>query len=127
MAKDISQLQCSRRMFLIGTATTFAGAVLAACGAEEAQSVSVNDVPVGSGVIVGSVIIAQPTEGEYRAYSTACPHANAVIDEINGDIARCPKHGSEFSLKDGSVITGPARDALYPEEVTVDGQTITTQ
>lgn len=125
MAKDISQLQCSRRMFLIGTATTFAGALMAACGTDDAQSVSAKDVPVGSAIIVGNVIIAQPTEGEYRAYSTACPHANAVIDEINGDIARCPKHGSEFSLKDGSVITGPARDALYPKEITVEGNSIT--
>lgn len=125
MAKDISNFQCSRRMFLIGTATTFAGAVLAACGDDSPQTLSVNDVPVGSAVIVGSAIIAQPTAGEYRAYSTACPHANAVIDEIDGEIARCPKHGSEFSIVDGSVITGPARDAMYPKEITVDGDTIT--
>lgn len=53
---------CSRRMFLLGTATTFAGAFLAACGTEPDQEVAATEVPVGSSVILGSVIIAQPTE-----------------------------------------------------------------
>lgn len=115
---------CSRRMFLIASATTFAGAVLAACGGEEAKSIAVEDVPVGSGIIVGSAIIAQPTAGEYKAYSTVCPHASNPITKIDGDVATCTKHGSQFSLSDGSVLKGPARDPMKPLTVEVDGETI---
>ncbi|AHI23947.1 Iron-sulfur protein [Corynebacterium vitaeruminis DSM 20294] len=125
MTQNTQPFQCSRRMFLVGTATTFAGALLAACGsAKEVNSVAVKDVPVGSAVIVGKYIVAQPTEGEYKAYSTTCPHAGAPITEVNGDIVRCTQHGSEFSIKDGSVVQGPARDPLKSATAKVDGDSV---
>lgn len=112
-------------MFLLGTATTFAGALLAACGsAAEVNSVAVTDVPVGSAVIVGGYIVAQPTEGHYVAYSTKCPHAGSPITVVKGDIVRCTQHGSEFSIVDGSVTDGPSRDPLEARTATVEGDSI---
>ncbi|MCF4007647.1 Rieske 2Fe-2S domain-containing protein [Corynebacterium uropygiale] len=103
--------QCSRRLFLAGVGTTFAGALLAACGDSTAE-VAATDVPVGSAVIVGKFIVAQPTAGEYRAYSTVCPHQGSTINAVDGDTVVCPAHGSVFSIADGSVLTGPSGQPL---------------
>ncbi|KQB84681.1 Rieske (2Fe-2S) protein [Corynebacterium oculi] len=103
---------CSRRLFLLGSATTFAGAVLAACGSGPTEEIAATDVPVGSAVIVGDFIIAQPQRGQYRAYSTTCPHQSSKITEVEGETVRCTSHNSVFSLSDGSVVEGPARSPL---------------
>ena len=50
-------------MFLLGTATTFAGAYLAACGKEPSAEIAATEIPVGSAVMVDKVIFVQPTEG----------------------------------------------------------------
>lgn len=101
---------CSRRMFLLGSATTLAGVVLAACGgdADKAKEIAVSEVPVGSAVIVGDFILAQPTAGEYKAYSAACTHQRAKITKV-----------------DGSVVSGLARDPLKAATVEVTGDTAT--
>ncbi|QQB46878.1 Rieske (2Fe-2S) protein [Corynebacterium glucuronolyticum] len=115
---------CTRRMFLLGTATTFAGALLAACGSKSAN-VSVDDVPVGSAVIVDGFIIAQPQKGQYVAYSAVCPHQHNMISKVEGDRVKCTKHGSEFSIVDGSVLNSPARDPLTPAQVAQEGDSLT--
>lgn len=108
-------------MFLLGTATTFAGAFLAACGSRPSTEVAATEVPVGSAIIVDSFIIAQPTEGEFLAYSSTCPHQRNPITEVDGDLVRCTYHNSEFSIVDGAVLSGPARDPLIPTEITMEG------
>ena len=57
---------CSRRMFLLGTATTFVSAYLAACGKEPSAEIAATEIPVGSAVMVDKVIFVQPTEGSLR-------------------------------------------------------------
>ena len=96
-----------------------------ACGEAPSEEVAKTDVPVGSAVFVGDIIIAQPTEGHFVAYSRTCPHQYSPIDEIDGDIVRCTAHGSEFSIVDGSVVSGVARDPMTPGEVTENNGTIT--
>lgn len=101
-------MTCSRRLFLIGTASTFAGAFLAACGRDPSEEVAKTEVPVGSAVILDRVIIAQPNEGEFVAYSASCPHQFQKITQVQGDTVRCTAHGSIFSIADGEVLGGPA-------------------
>ncbi len=111
-------------MFLLGTATTFAGAFLAACGSEPGVEVATADVPVGSATIFDGFIIAQPTEGTYVAYSQTCPHQRSPITEVEGDTVRCTNHNSVFSIADGSVVSGPSRDPLYPATLEQSGDTL---
>lgn len=118
---------CSRRMFILGTASTFAGAFLAACGTEVDEKVAKTDVPVGSAVILDGFIIAQPTEGEFVAYSNVCPHESARITQVQGDVVRCPKHGSTFSIADGKVLTGPAEDDLKEASIVDGGDSLSAQ
>lgn len=118
---------CSRRLFLIGTATTFAGAVLAACGSDAPSTVAAGDVPVGSAVLIDGFIIAQPEPGVYKAYSNVCPHQGYSISKIDGDTAICPKHNSVFQLADGACIAGPARSGMSPAKLSAQGDQLTVQ
>ena len=111
---------CNRRLFLIGTATTFAGALLTACLPPK-QTIDANDVPVGSAVIVGNFIITQPTSGVYHAYSATCPHQGAKITQVNGDTVTCTNHNSVFSITDGAPVSGPSRAGLMEAKLKTDG------
>ena len=111
---------CNRRLFLIGTATTFTGALLTACLPPK-QTIDANDVPVGSAVIVGNFIITQPTSGVYHAYSATCPHQGAKITQVNGDTVTCTNHNSVFSITDGAPVSGPSRAGLMEAKLKTDG------
>lgn len=115
-------LSCNRRMFLFGTATTFAGAFLAACGSNPTAEVAATNVPVGSAVLIGAFIIAQPTPGNFLAYSATCPHQHNPITEVEGNVVRCTAHNSEFSITDGSVLSGPSREPLISSQLTEEGK-----
>ena len=117
-------MTCSRRTFILGTATTFAGAFLAACGQEPSDEVAKTDVPVGSAVILNRFIIAQPTEGTFVAYSAVCPHQGSKITVVNGDTVRCTKHGSVFDIADGSVVSGPSDKPMADAALEDDGATL---
>ncbi|MDO4928157.1 MAG: Rieske 2Fe-2S domain-containing protein [Corynebacterium sp.] len=117
-------MPCNRRLFLLGTASAFAGAFLIACGGAEPLEIPADDIPVGGAKIYPDFIIAQPTKGDYRAYVNKCPHQGNRITVVDGDKVRCVEHRSEFSISDGAVVSGPARDALTPEEVAIVGDTL---
>ncbi|MBA5244829.1 Rieske (2Fe-2S) protein [Corynebacterium haemomassiliense] len=117
-------MTCSRRMFLLGTATTFAGAFLAACGEAAPEEVAKTDVPVGSAVILDKFIIAQPTAGTYVAYSSVCPHQQKKITKVEGDTVKCTAHGSVFSIADGARVSGPAVTGMREVPVTDAGDKV---
>lgn len=86
---------------------------------------SVGDVPVEGGVIVDdpAVVVTQPADGEIKAFTSICPHQGCPVSEVVANEIRCPCHGSLFSAVDGSVIQGPAIEALAAAPVTVaDGE-----
>ncbi|MDO4909154.1 MAG: Rieske (2Fe-2S) protein [Corynebacterium sp.] len=125
--KNLSEKTCSRRLFLVASATSFAG-LLAACsagGSSKSASTDASDVPVGSAIIVGDFIFAQPEKGTYKAYSTTCPHQGAKINKVDGSHVICPKHDSIFDISDGSVVSGPARDPLSGATLSNEGTTLT--
>jgi Rieske Fe-S protein len=80
-------------------------------------------VPVGSGLIVGDVVITQPTAGVFEGFSTVCPHAGCNVSKITDGNIVCPCHGSRFNL-DGSVAKGPATKPLESKPVSVQGDSI---
>lgn len=88
---------------------------------------SVSDVPVGGCFVVSDakVVVTQPTEGDFKAFSAVCTHQGCLVEtSTEGDIP-CPCHSSKFSLDDGSPISGPASAALAAVEITVEGDSIT--
>jgi Rieske Fe-S protein len=82
------------------------------------------DVKVGSGIIAANYVVTQPVAGTFKAFSTVCPHAGCNVNKIDAGVITCPCHGSQFSVKDGSVVTGPATQGLTSKTVKVDGANI---
>jgi nitrite reductase/ring-hydroxylating ferredoxin subunit len=86
-----------------------------------------SEVPVGSGRIYKAekVVVTQPTEGEFKAFSSICTHRQCPVTKIEGKDISCTCHGSKFSIADGSVTDGPAEKPLEEFQVTVAGEEIT--
>ncbi|MDD1758670.1 MAG: Rieske (2Fe-2S) protein [Methanotrichaceae archaeon] len=51
-------------------------------------------------------ILLAKVKGKYYAVDSRCPHFGGDLSKgkLDGDIIICPKHQSEFDLKDGHVI-----------------------
>lgn len=87
---------------------------------------STADVPVGGCFVVAAakVVVTQPTEGDFKAFSAVCTHQGCAVESSSDGEIPCPCHGSRFSLEDGSAVSGPATAGLAPVEITVDGDSI---
>ena len=81
------------------------------------------DVPVGSGVIVGDIVVTQAAAGDFKGFSSTCTHAGCAVNEVVDGTINCPCHGSKFNL-DGSVAQGPATKPLESKVVTVQGDSV---
>jgi Rieske Fe-S protein len=84
------------------------------------------DVPVGGGVILedAEVVVTQPEDGEYRAFSALCTHERCLVTEVAEGQIRCACHGSRFFIEDGGVENGPAASPLPEVAITVEGDQI---
>ncbi len=84
------------------------------------------DVPVGGGVILAAekIVVTQPSEGEFKAFTAVCTHAQCLVTSVEDDEIDCSCHGSRFSIVDGSVVTGPAGEPLAELKVSVEGEDI---
>lgn len=84
------------------------------------------DVPVGSAAIFADqkVVVAQQTEGDFKAFSAVCTHQGCLVGSVEGEEILCPCHGSVFSVVDGSVLDGPAPSPLEEVAISVDGDQI---
>lgn len=126
----------TRRTTFQGMAALGAALVLAGCGGESNPSqpqtesgevlAGVDEVPVGGGVVLEGkgIVITQPTEGEFKAFSSTCTHQQATVGPVDEGGIHCSRHGSVFDTSDGSVTGGPASSALPQVEITVDGGNI---
>ncbi|MFJ9407330.1 Rieske (2Fe-2S) protein [Streptomyces sp. NPDC101393] len=85
------------------------------------------EIPQGGGKIFKAekVVVTQPQDGEFKAFSAICTHAGCVVGEISGGTINCLCHGSKFDITDGSVKDGPATSALAPAKVNVKGDSVT--
>jgi Rieske Fe-S protein len=144
----MTQRSLSRRTVIGGAAAVGGAAVLAACGAgddstdettdettgatSDAQDgggeplVATAEVPVGSGAIIGAagVVVTQPTEGDFKGFSSTCTHQGCQVSAVQGDTIVCACHNSTFSVDDGSVLGGPATAPLPEVAVAVDGDQV---
>ncbi|WP_144127896.1 Rieske (2Fe-2S) protein [Catellatospora sichuanensis] len=83
------------------------------------------DIPVGGGKIYSTamVVVTQPVEGDFKAFTSTCTHWGCQVTAVENDQIICRCHGSRFSATDGSVVVGPATLPLGPKAVTIsDGQ-----
>lgn len=111
----------TRRIVFQGLGALGVAAVLAGCGGDDEGGdppasgtalAATSEVPVGGGLIVDGVVITQPTEGTFEAFSAVCTHQSSVLSAVGDEGIECPLHGSRFSITDGSPTRGPATESL---------------
>jgi Rieske Fe-S protein len=93
-----------------------------------AQAVAqVADVPVGGGKVIGDkgVVVTQPQQGTFKAFSAVCTHAGCTVAGVSDGTINCECHGSKFAIADGSVKGGPAPKPLAAVAINVNGGAIT--
>jgi Rieske Fe-S protein len=129
----------SRRIVFQGLGALGTAVALAGCGDDDGgddgasppaagkELATTAEVPVGGGLILGEakVVITQPTEGDFKAFTAVCTHQGCSVAEVKETI-NCTCHGSKFSVEDGSVQDGPATSSLEEVPITVEGDSIVT-
>ena len=81
---------------------------------------------MGGGTIIDgkNVVVTQPAAGTFKGFSAVCTHQGCIVSSVSGGTINCPCHGSQFSIKDGSVVAGPAPRPLPAVAVKVQGTSI---
>lgn len=102
-----------------GTATT--GTTTGSTSTDGKAIGKTSDIPVGGGKVFdsASVVVTQPTAGQFKAFTAICTHQGCLVDRVVSGQIKCPCHGSVYSATDGSVINGPANRPLAAKSITV--------
>jgi len=129
-----------RRLVFQGMGALGVAVALAGCGGGGGSSDSsaapsagtelttTSEVPVGGGIVLSDakVVVTQPTEGEFLAFSGVCTHQGAALARVEDGQIDCDLHGSKFDAATGEVTEGPASEALAEVAINVDGDRILT-
>jgi nitrite reductase/ring-hydroxylating ferredoxin subunit len=81
-----------------------------------------------SGAAVGAATASMSTAGElssdaFAVFDDHCPHRGGSLADgclVDGTV-QCPWHGSQFDVRTGHVVAGPAKDNIATCEVRIDG------
>lgn len=149
MTSSMSSSDTTRRRVIGAALGAGALGVLTACGGSDAEAggpdapdtapgttaessaaaaalVATSEVPVNGGVVLEAekIVVTQPTEGTFKAYTAVCTHNSCTVASVEDGIISCPCHGSQFRAADGSVANGPATRPLKEIPVTVEGSDV---
>lgn len=91
-----------------------------------AELATTAEVPVGGGIILTDqkLVITQPTEGTFKAFTAVCTHQGLLVTSVEDGTILCANHGSSYSAESGEVEGGPAPSALAAVEIDVQGDKI---
>ena len=148
---ELGSTPASRRVVCGVLLAGFTGPIVSACGSDATSGsagspsgtggtpgvtpsgpagqalVAAADVPVGGIALVedAGVVVTQPEQGVFKAFSATCTHQGTRLDaKLDDGRLHCSNHGSEFSPADGSVQMGPATRALPEIAVKVEGEQV---
>ncbi|SEE23825.1 Ferredoxin subunit of nitrite reductase or a ring-hydroxylating dioxygenase [Arthrobacter alpinus] len=97
-------------------------------GGTRYQVGKLSELPVGTtaaGTANGvEVVLFRADETTILAYTDVCTHAGCKVAP-QGEDFKCPCHGSVFKGSDGTVVSGPAKEALPRYAAAIDGEWIT--
>ncbi|MEU6713258.1 Rieske (2Fe-2S) protein [Nonomuraea sp. NPDC046802] len=124
-----------RREMLGAAGVAACGLTLARCGSGDAKAqpslkgkviAKTADVPVGGGKLIEDlrVVVTQPTQGVFMAFSSICTHKGCAVSTPKENIIRCACHGSEFAADSGQATKGPATAPLASFKIKVEGDGI---
>jgi nitrite reductase/ring-hydroxylating ferredoxin subunit/uncharacterized membrane protein len=74
----------------------------------------------------GEAIMLLKTGDAIHATSATCTHVGGPLDEgqLDGACVTCPWHGSQFDLRDGRVVHGPATSPIHAYETRVQDRKV---
>ena len=86
---------------------------------------SKEEVPAGKMKLVeanGTPVLLANIAGEYYAIGNKCTHRGCKLSSgaLDGEIVKCPCHGSKFNVKTGEVVHGPAAKPEHKYTVKVE-------
>ena len=112
----------------VGAATSAVGAATSAAGSAlpAGALATTSQIPDGGGKIIDGVniVITQPETGLFRAFTAICTHQGCIVNSVSNGTINCPCHGSRYSIKNGSVVNGPAPSPLAAIAIKVEGTSI---
>lgn len=129
----------SRRAVMVAAGTVGLAAALVACGdggkdkdasepagaatsgAPGEELAKTSEIPVGGGKVFKDqgVVVTQPAEGEFKAFSNRCTHKGCPVTRVEDGTINCPCHGSKFDIADGGVRHAPASRPLPAVKIDV--------
>jgi nitrite reductase/ring-hydroxylating ferredoxin subunit len=61
--------------------------------------------------------------GKFHAFDDTCTHLACSLagGDLEENVVICPCHGSEFDVRSGAVLQGPAREPVEVYETRVEG------
>jgi nitrite reductase/ring-hydroxylating ferredoxin subunit len=81
----------------------------------------VDAVPLGSALLVGNVAVFN-VAGSFCGTQAKCTHRQGPLNggTLDGSTVTCPWHGSQFDVRTGAVLRGPAGVPLKTYRVIVE-------
>lgn len=132
-AARVGEVRASRRIVFSGLGALGVAAALAGCAgsgddtsdpevASGAELASTAEIPVGGGIILTDekLVITQPTEGDFQAFTAVCTHQGLLVTSVEDGTIRCANHGSSYDAASGDATGGPASGPLASVDITVD-------
>ncbi|HET6187459.1 MAG TPA: Rieske (2Fe-2S) protein [Trebonia sp.] len=109
-----------------GGAPAAGGSAATSSAAAAGALAATAQVPDGGGKIIDgkNIVITQPQSGSFKAFTAICTHEGCIVSSVSNGTINCPCHGSKFSIKDGSVVNGPAPSPLAAIAIKVEGTSI---
>ncbi len=131
-------VRANRRIVFHGLGALGVAVALAGCAGDDgadgddeevvsgAELTTTGEVPVGGGIVLTDqkVVVTQPAEGEFKAYTAVCTHQQLLVTSVEDGVIHCANHGSEYDAATGDVTRGPAPSALAAVEIKVEGDKI---
>jgi len=72
----------------------------------------------------GNQVDIANVDGQFYGFDDICTHIGCSLSDgsLNGTVVTCPCHGSQFDVRTGEVVSGPARSPIktYPVQQSGD-------